>query len=337
MYGLSELKQLHGKALTFVGKADKQFDNTIHRDKDEFYFNNIKQNHDNVMKVYPKDGMHTDAHGDQRSPINRSESHNRLQGLFFRAFDSETPSIYGTKRIIIKADDVIDKSRCKAYFADFYCVSSRALKSHYVTVVIVDSTSTKVNVNGMTAPVWCQQNLPEIQLVRITPKSCNDFFEKLQRINNVLLFTTLESDVTNVIKSLPSLEELCKLKEITEVLLELLLKRVRLNESDGREIQEKMSKINFQRGAERSIRKLIETKQQQQQQQQQQKIRDSVQTRPPMSEALSTYNVLKRRVSSDSDDKSAKKKNNGEQKLFNVFSKVSTLYERKFNFNITLF
>ena len=94
-----------------------------------------------------------------------------------------------------------------------------------------------------------------------------------------------------------------------------------------------MSKINFQRGAERVIRKLIETKQQQQKQ----KIRDSVQTRPPMCEALSTYNVLKRRVSSDSDDKPAKKKNNWEQKLYNVFSKVSTLYERKFNFNITLF
>ena len=68
MYNVDKMRSLHGKAVHYCNVSTKTSESTIHRDKDENYFTSIHEEHNNVMKVYPKDGDFPSAHGDRRSP-----------------------------------------------------------------------------------------------------------------------------------------------------------------------------------------------------------------------------------------------------------------------------
>ena len=108
LYSLDEMKSLHEKAKKFCSSAaSKTSVNTIHRDKDEYYFTKIEEEHNNVMKVYEKDVYSQSAHGDPRSPINKMGWRNRLQGLFFQTCNPDSESVYGDTRIIFKADGLL--------------------------------------------------------------------------------------------------------------------------------------------------------------------------------------------------------------------------------------
>ena len=129
------------------GNANRFYPSSVlYRTQPPSYFEDIENNHENVMKPSLKD-----SNGDKRSPIN-----GRIMGLFFSVnvdFRTGTPypqSPYGSKRLNIIAHKLLTENT-RLYFADFYC---RSRSAHYVTLVVTERNS--------TADKFCSRNLYEL-------------------------------------------------------------------------------------------------------------------------------------------------------------------------------
>lgn len=116
----------------------------LYRDKSTKYFNDLKTNDSNVMKVYDKD-----ANGDPAAAI-----HGQLKGLFFSAnvnFETGQPQTlarFGNVRVKIPLKEILTENT-NMYFGDFYCLNI----THLVTIVVTRS--------GSEADEFCKQkNLP---------------------------------------------------------------------------------------------------------------------------------------------------------------------------------
>ncbi|XP_046365377.2 phytanoyl-CoA hydroxylase-interacting protein-like [Haliotis rufescens] len=145
------LKKLLRKAEDHCSKGS--FDNVsiLFRNKPSSYFDDIRQNHNNIMEPYLKDNG-----GDQRCPIN-----GRLKGLFFNVTlkNGSLPNMspFGDTRVKVQLSEVFDDS-AKLYFADFYCKPPRRsprritrTRAHYVTLVLTRS--------GSEADSFCNMHL----------------------------------------------------------------------------------------------------------------------------------------------------------------------------------
>ena len=147
-----EINELHTRAVAFA-KSKKFYQcNWFYRNKTKEYYDDIKSNHNNIMKVYFKDN-----NGDQASPIN-----GRLKGLFFgvnveKSGDLPPISHYGPKRLCIQSWWMFTDCQ-NLYFVDFYCNKF----AHYVTLVM-----TKM---GSKNDKFCRRRLLPLDV------SCNDFF-----------------------------------------------------------------------------------------------------------------------------------------------------------------
>ncbi|XP_067676112.1 phytanoyl-CoA hydroxylase-interacting protein-like [Haliotis asinina] len=137
------LRKLLRKAELHCCSGTSDIVSTLYRNKPSRYFDDIKANHNNIMKPYLKDNG-----GDPRCPIN-----GRLKGLFFNVTlvcGSIPPnSPFGNTRVKVSLSEVFDDS-ANLYFADFYCKPSRR-RVHYVTLVLTRS--------GSDADSFCQQHL----------------------------------------------------------------------------------------------------------------------------------------------------------------------------------
>ncbi|XP_046365379.1 phytanoyl-CoA hydroxylase-interacting protein-like [Haliotis rufescens] len=137
------LRRLLRKAEEHCSLGSSEAVSTLYRNKPSSYFDDIRLNHNNIMKPYLKDNG-----GDQRCPIN-----GRLKGLFFNVTltDGQLPvkSPFGDRRVKMPLSEVFDDS-AKLYFADFYCKPSRS-RVHYVTLVLTHS--------GSEADSFCQTHL----------------------------------------------------------------------------------------------------------------------------------------------------------------------------------
>ncbi|XP_067675190.1 phytanoyl-CoA hydroxylase-interacting protein-like [Haliotis asinina] len=169
------LRKLLCKAKEHCSSGTSDTVSILYRNKPTSYFDDIKENHNNIMKPYLKDNG-----GDPRCPIN-----GRLKGLFFNVtlqggtIPHKSP--FGAKRVKVPLSEVFDDS-ANLYFADFYCkrprprnrfgrrsgmVSHRRSKVHYVTLVLTRS--------GSDADSFCQQHLLKLDPqdnIYLSKKSC---------------------------------------------------------------------------------------------------------------------------------------------------------------------
>src|SRR5688572_928787 len=106
-YTLDELRQLHQIAVANVGQRSAPCV-WLYRNKKPEYFDDILQNHEWIMKPYPKDNS-----GDPRSPIN-----GRIDGLFFMASvqpgskkgEPIRESAFGKHRILVPVEELLEKA-----------------------------------------------------------------------------------------------------------------------------------------------------------------------------------------------------------------------------------
>ncbi|XP_046365375.2 phytanoyl-CoA hydroxylase-interacting protein-like [Haliotis rufescens] len=137
------LRKLLRKAEDHCSEGSIDTVSTLYRNKPSSYFDDIRQNHNNIMEPYLKDNG-----GDQRCPIN-----GRLKGLFFNVTlrNGHLPDMspFGDTRVKMPLSEVFDDS-ANLYFADFYCKPSRR-RVHYVTLVLTHS--------GSQADSFCQTHL----------------------------------------------------------------------------------------------------------------------------------------------------------------------------------
>jgi len=145
-YSQSELRRLRDAAAKHVRDLsyDKTPCNWLYRNKDHWYFEQIKTFSGGVMSTIMKDHG-----GDPRSPIN-----GQLRGLFFLANNDfgkpPSYSFFGPARIQIRADELF-RLAPNLYFADFYCMGGGFVRRHYVIVVMTKTDS--------SADLFCRQNL----------------------------------------------------------------------------------------------------------------------------------------------------------------------------------
>ena len=166
-YSKSELEKLFEKAKQFNGLNEPNFCDVVYRNKPAEYFSKIKSK-DGIMKKCVKDLRTNLPHGDPRSPINNTDHTRRPQGLFFGVhinIDTGEPhseSPYGNVRIVKPIDELIDRTRDRVFFADFYCCE-RGSGAHIITLIV-----TKADTSGDNGPcipdinAWCAENLLEI-------------------------------------------------------------------------------------------------------------------------------------------------------------------------------
>ena len=120
----------------------------LYRNKPPKYFDDIRDNHGNIMEVYVKD-----KNGDPASVIN-----GRLHGLFFCAnidFCTGLPMTktnFGSRRLLVPVDEMF-MSAPNLYFADFYCNFAHP-HPHYATLVMARI--------GSVADAFCRNRLPAL-------------------------------------------------------------------------------------------------------------------------------------------------------------------------------
>ncbi|XP_046568063.1 phytanoyl-CoA hydroxylase-interacting protein-like isoform X3 [Haliotis rubra] len=138
------LRKLLRKAEEHCSSGTSDIVSTLYRNKRTSYFDDIKENCNNIMEPYLKDNG-----GDPRCPIN-----GKLKGLFFNVtlVSGSIPanSPFGDTRVRVPLSEVFDDS-ANLYFADFYCKPSRSRRVHYVTLVLTRP--------GSDADSFCQQHL----------------------------------------------------------------------------------------------------------------------------------------------------------------------------------
>ena len=158
-YTREEIARLHCKAQNFANLKNSSGSRPnfypckiFYRTKPPAYFEDIKENHGNVMKPYVKD-----SNGDKRSPIN-----GRIKGLFFSAsvnWSTLAPmssSPYGTRRLLVDTSALLSEYT-KMYFADFYCRSAGPRDAHHVSLVFTQRSS-KVD-------QFCEEHLKELDKI----------------------------------------------------------------------------------------------------------------------------------------------------------------------------
>ena len=120
----------------------------LYRNKSDYYFNDILQNQDGIMKPYIKDDS-----GDPRNPIN-----GRINGLFFMASVSSSggpigDSPFGSRRCLIPAEELVNPQTHNLYFSDYFCMRGRR---HYITLVVTKKNSDRDN--------FCRSALPLLDM-----------------------------------------------------------------------------------------------------------------------------------------------------------------------------
>lgn len=119
----------------------------LYRNKEKNYFDDLFRRNRGIMVPIMKDGS-----GDPRSFIN-----GQLEGIFFTASvkkgsENGEPlehSAYGTSRLLVDINYLIDPDAFNLYFADFYCLGN---DNHYIILVIAEADSEADNL--------CYRNLP---------------------------------------------------------------------------------------------------------------------------------------------------------------------------------
>ncbi|XP_071115344.1 phytanoyl-CoA hydroxylase-interacting protein-like [Haliotis cracherodii] len=150
------LKKLMRKAEEHCNGSTTDIVSTLYRNKPSSYFDDIRQNNNNIMEPYLKS-----KGGDPRCPIN-----GKVKGLFFNVtlVDGTLPdkSPFGDTRVEVPLSEVFDDS-ANLYFADFYCKPHRrrgdvhiTKRVHYVTLVLTDS--------GSDADSFCKTHLLKLDL-----------------------------------------------------------------------------------------------------------------------------------------------------------------------------
>ena len=144
---LSELRQLHRKAVAYCEDEQPSICNWVYRNQSQAYFEDVKNNNGGLMKVVPKDRS-----GDPRSPINGGQ----ISGLFFMARNEggqpQPKSPFGPCRLQVPPNILLDVAS-NIFFTDFYCMQG---ETHYVTLVMTKP--------GSSADIFCRHRLLRLNL-----------------------------------------------------------------------------------------------------------------------------------------------------------------------------
>ncbi|XP_067674890.1 phytanoyl-CoA hydroxylase-interacting protein-like isoform X2 [Haliotis asinina] len=148
-YFAEYLQKLLDKANNHSGSGTFEAVHYLYRNKPASYFQDIRNNHNGIMKRRTKDHG-----GDPSCPIN-----GKLGGLFFGVtllrggIPDKSP--FGNTRVQVPLSEVFKESS-NLYFADFYCKPSRN-RIHYVTLVLTKSDS--------EADRFCSENLIKLDVM----------------------------------------------------------------------------------------------------------------------------------------------------------------------------